>query len=79
MASNDNMPLLYFYLRQGLFNQVSQLCASTIARLGNDPLLSFWSAVCEGMAGDREEAIRQLERISGKRDVALPAAVALIK
>jgi len=76
MNSNAHVLVLY-YIREGYHNKVQALCDEEI-RKTHDPALYLWKAYALHCQGGTREALLETERVMDKRDMALPAASALI-
>jgi len=76
--SKELKPLVHYYIRNGWYNQALKLCESSLQKKGKDNVATFWRAVSIAMPGNATESLRQLEGMQSRRDVELPAALALI-
>lgn len=76
--SKDLKPQLYYYIRRGWYDHVAQLCESTMAKKGKDPVTVFWHAFSLGRMGLISEALSKLETLQSRKDLQLPMVVAMI-
>eukprot|EP01039_Chlorochromonas_danica_P002898 gene2898-3163_t len=76
--SKDLKPQLYYYIRRGWNDHVIQLCESSMAKKGKDPVTVFWHAFSLGRMGLIAEALSKLETLQSRKDLQLPMVVAMI-
>jgi len=80
MATNTQI-LVHYYVREGYYNKVQTCCDEELrghSGAQDAPVLIFWKASAMFWEGSTREAILETESILTKRDMAVPAAVALL-
>uniref|UniRef100_A0A7S2HRG3 Tetratricopeptide repeat protein 21B n=1 Tax=Zooxanthella nutricula TaxID=1333877 RepID=A0A7S2HRG3_9DINO len=79
--STQTQVLAQYYVREGYYNRVQELCKQEngVNPQVGDPVLHMWKAFAMHCEGSTREAIPLCETLlEGKKDMALPAASALI-
>jgi len=66
-----------YYLREKFWCSIRTLCDDEL-RKGQDPVLTFWKAFGIFKEGNVTEALRELQRVQDRREIALAAAMAQI-
>ena len=70
--------LINWYIRNGLYRHAYDECTRLHSKRGADSHVLFWKAISAGLRGSFSEAIRDLHDLRPKREVEMPALVALI-
>ena len=76
--SREQKPQIYYYARRGWHNSMIKFCDEIMQKKGKDPTAIFWKAYALGMNDNFDECRRQLDSFSSRRDLQLPATMALI-
>mmetsp|Transcript_72654 Transcript_72654/g.187410 ORF Transcript_72654/g.187410 Transcript_72654/m.187410 type:complete len:1345 (-) Transcript_72654:48-4082(-) len=76
MDTNTKVLVLY-YVREGYHNKVQTLCEDEFRKTA-DPSLRMWKAYALHCQGGTREALLEVEGVQDKRDMALPAACAML-
>ena len=66
-----------YYIREKFWCSVRELCDDEL-RKGQDPILVFWKAYGIFKEGNVTQALGELQKVQGRREVSLAAAIALI-
>jgi tetratricopeptide repeat protein 21B len=66
-----------YYVREKYWCSIRSLCDEEL-RKGQDPVLTFWKSFGIFKEGNVSEALRELGRVSDRREISLAAAIALI-
>ena len=66
-----------YYIRERFWCSIRNLCEAEL-RKGQDPVLTFWKAFGIFKEGNVTEALRELQKVSDRREVSLASAIAMI-
>ena len=69
---------VFYYAQLKWHNHVRAACEAGLQRKGSDTQLQFWHQFAACMLGNYNEAINELERMRGKRDLEFPVTALLI-
>lgn len=74
--SKEQKNLMYYYLYQGWYGQLSNLCDSIISKKGKDPITLYWKAYSLAAQGNVSDALKQLESFKARKDLYYPVVLA---
>lgn len=79
--SSEVLSLVNYYAQIGYYRHMQTVCNEVLKKRGTvvaDPVVAFWSSVGLMMEGSVIEAIRELDGMSRRGDLTLPAKVTLL-
>jgi len=74
----DMQAVINHYAREGYARSIQQICDKVLAKRPGEPVASFWRAFGTIKEGAYNEALRELDALSGEREVELATRAAMI-